>query len=85
MSPIAQFWLAMGDVKDERGRQDAKWGSQRDLPDRTWLAILVEEVGEVAKAMLEHDDEGLKKEIVQVAAVAVAMIEAIDARNGKHE
>ena len=85
LSPIGQFWLAMGAVKEERERQDAKWGSQRDLPNPTWLAILVEEVGEVAKAILERDEEGLNKEIVQVAAVAVAMIEAIDARNGKHE
>ena len=49
LSPIGQFWLAMGAVKEERERQDAKWGSQRNLPNPTWLAILVEEVGEVAK------------------------------------
>lgn len=44
------------EVIDERHRQDAKWGPQHhDIP--VWLAILMEEVGEAAKAYL--DKEGM--------------------------
>ena len=32
-------------IKDERARQDAKWGPQHH-DDGTWLLILIEEVGE---------------------------------------
>jgi len=39
---------------------------------------IVEEVGEVARA-LEDDDSQLRVELVQVAAVAVAWLEALDA------
>lgn len=39
-------------------------------------AILGEEAGEVAKAVLERDDRGLEVELVQVAAVCVAWLEA---------
>ncbi len=62
-------------IQDERDRQDAKWGSQRDLAQETWLTILVEEVGEVAESILEGDPEGYAKELIQVAAVAVAALE----------
>ena len=40
-------------TRAERDKQDDKWGSQRHLPHRTWLAILLEEVGEVARELLE--------------------------------
>ena len=43
----------------------------------TNMAILTEEVGEVARAALEHDTDGLRLELVQVAAVAVAWLEAL--------
>lgn len=63
----------------ERERQDKKWGSQRHLEPLLWNAILGEEVGEVANALLEHKSPAeLRKELVQVAAVAAAWIEAID-------
>lgn len=79
------------DVGDERERQNEKWGEQNHTP-MEWLPILMEEVGEVAKAALEqHFSENgydqytdvaslqeLRKEMVQVAAVAVAMVESLD-------
>lgn len=43
----------------------------------TWLDILEEEV---AEAYAEADPEVLRAELIQVAAVAVAWIEAIDRR-----
>lgn len=56
----------------ENLRQDKKWGPQRNHTQEKWLAILTEEVGEVAKAILEHDQDNLREELVQVAAVAAA-------------
>lgn len=66
----------LGAIQAERDRQDAKWGSQRRLPPDTWLRILVEEVGEVAEALNDHDDKNYPVELVQVAAVAVAALES---------
>jgi len=53
----------------------------------TWAHILVEEVAEaIEAATLEQQDAidagALRKELVQVAAVAVSWIEAIDRRKG---
>ena len=82
---------ALIDVLEERARQDAKWGVQNhDLRD--WRLILGEEMGEFDQALLEGVvfDNGrrdaftprkIRYELVQVAAVALAMIECVD-RNG---
>jgi hypothetical protein len=67
-------------VLDERFRQDDKWGNQRHLSDGEWLTILVEEVGEAAKDILDKKPDGLKTEVTQVAAVALAWLEALTAR-----
>lgn len=72
------------DITAERESQDAKWGNQvHSMP--IWSAILTEECGEVAQAALQvHWPEGddplkhLREELVQVAAVAVHIIEKID-------
>lgn len=45
---------ALTKVMAERRRQDAKWGNQHH-PTGAWLAILLEEVGEVAQAMNEQE------------------------------
>lgn len=46
------------------------------------LAVLVEETGEVAEAILEQTEasglDDLRKELVQVAAVAVAWLESLE-------
>lgn len=68
-------------VAAERQRQDVKWGrSPGHWPNGSGvkLAVLVEEVGEVARALLEEEgDERLLEELVQVAAVAVAWAETL--------
>ncbi len=64
-------------VYNERVRQDTIFGAQEhDLEE--WYTILGEEVGEVAMAILEQDYDNLKDELIQVAAVCIAMIEDID-------
>lgn len=64
-------------ILDERRRQDEKWG-QQDHSVNVWHAILSEEVGEVARAILEGDVKAYAKELVQVAAVAMAAVEALE-------
>ena len=64
-------------VFDERKRQHSKWGQQDHDEDR-WMVILMEEVGEVARAVFEDDPANYREELVQVAAVAVAAIESFD-------
>lgn len=69
-------------VRQERTRQDNKWGEQNHNP-AIWLAILVEEVGELSapiigsewKPELQRDSE-MECELIQVAAVAKAMWES---------
>lgn len=43
-------------IRHTMKKQDDKWGADRDLPDLTWLRIIVEEIGEVART-LEPSDE----------------------------
>lgn len=71
-------------VDDERRRQDEKWGWPNAglASDNVYkkVAILAEEMGEVANAVLEGDHENLKVELVQVAAVCFAWLESIEER-----
>jgi NTP pyrophosphatase (non-canonical NTP hydrolase) len=69
------------DILSERIRQIRLW-------DRKWCewnsslehksTVLLEEVGEVAHAVLENDIENLREELIQVAAVCVAWVETLD-------
>lgn len=80
---------ALSDVLAERARQDEKWGEQNHDPF-TYLAILSEEVGEMAQAALDARFGGpldarfdrpaanLRTEAVQTAAVALALVECLD-------
>ena len=61
----------------ERARQDDKWGVQNHHP-YTWLAILGEEYGEACNALLGGSLLNLRQELIETAAVAVAMIECLD-------
>lgn len=84
---ITKIGNVLSEVLDERLRQDRKWGEQNHSPMH-WMPILMEEVGESAKAALEthfeynvdtaKDYSEYRKELIQVAAVAVAMIECLD-------
>ncbi len=67
-------------ILDERDRRDDKWGEQdHSLPE--WTVILMEEVGELAKAVsaetfpLTETEKNWREEAIHVAAVALAMLE----------
>jgi len=109
VTDIERTAIVLTAVVAERERQEAigerkraegiDWRSCAD-PDMAGgddrrYAVLGEEVGEVARAMLERGfvpkhlvgevdaigDPELRSELIQVAAVAVAWVEAIDRRN----
>lgn len=62
----------------ERDFQDRKWGEQNHHNDY-WNGIIMEEVGEAAKVVIERGDiKELRAELMQVAAVAVCWIECLD-------
>jgi len=91
-------------IAKERLRQNMKWGEQNHN-DYYWMSILLEEVGEASRELIENavyayppvcvssfpdrvnhiitqniKTDRLEKELVQVAAVAVAWLEAIKCR-----
>lgn len=84
---------AIDAVMSERARQDAKWGEQNHEP-QLWMGILMEEVGELAQAVNEtvFDNgpgerakggyENMRAEAVQVAAVALSIVECLDRKYG---
>lgn len=68
----------------ERIKQDDHWGEQNHNP-YIYLSILIEEVGELAQAILQTQfggDKGglhnIRKEAVHTAAVALALLECLD-------
>lgn len=67
-------------ILSERERQDKKWGSPQENTYCEWSSILAEETGELAKELNElnfgrGDTEKMAAEAVQVAAVALAILE----------
>ena len=67
-------------VREERQRQLDKWGQQfHDAP--IWFTILSEEVGEVAKAILENDSDECMNELVQIVAVIETWVESLEKEN----
>lgn len=68
--PSADAWAALVALAEAEARASLHRGP-------TWAAILLEEVGE---ALQEDDPARLRAELVQVAAVAVAWIQALDRR-----
>lgn len=75
------------DIEHERARQALKWRDQHawgqgdcsspHVDETVKVAVLLEECGEVARAVLSADHDSLERELVQVAAVAVAWLEGM--------
>lgn len=85
---IAEFKTngVLAAIARERRCQDFKWGPQNHT-QMVWLGILAEEFGEAAKEINElhfraGNLEKVRAELIQTAAVAVAMVESLD-RNGR--
>jgi hypothetical protein len=81
-------WSPYDEVHRERIRAHEKHGAkgnsreQADWHDKEWLPILMEEVGEAAHCLTyDANPVELREELVQVAAMAIAWIEAIDDAN----
>lgn len=79
------------DVLAERVRIEEVWGP--GFPEDLRLAVLMEEVGEVAKELQppdvttfgEYPTDRLRRELVQVAAVALRWIEHLDRERAEWE
>ena len=82
---------AYADMADERKRAHAKhWSSGNSVEEATWsdplwLAILTEELGEVARELCDaykrtvpEQRERMRAELVQVGAMTAAWIDALD-------
>ncbi len=63
-------------ILQELEHQFHKFGEQNHSAG-SWSLILLEELGEVSKAYLEHDTKAAKKELIQVAAVAISWLQAL--------
>lgn len=81
MRPDEDGVTAIKEVLAERSRQVELWG-QQDHEPALWLAILTEEVGEVAKEVAERfhtqPHSNYRTELIHVAAVALAAVESFD-------
>jgi len=92
--------VILSDIVKERIRQNELKSAGRfkytcadiEMTDADCLPVLVEEVGELSRALLESGKlaneksfdlhgKDMRKELVQVAAIAVAWIERIDNRD----
>jgi hypothetical protein len=79
---------AMSDVLAERDAQEERWGEQNHHP-AYWLAIMGKQVGQFGSAVLQRewwvDTQAalgiMRREAVQMTAVGLAIIEAIDRGN----
>lgn len=76
----------ISEIKAETRNQNRKWGEQNHSPE-WWMQILMEEVGEASKALLEYKFGNrmlfnYREEMIQVAAVALSMLECFD-RNSR--
>jgi NTP pyrophosphatase (non-canonical NTP hydrolase) len=65
-------------IDNSRNIADQQWGANTiGLDNPLSAAILLEEAGEVARAVLEQDSESVLQELVDLAQVAVAWIESL--------
>ena len=79
-SELEQIRL-ISEVMTTRQHQHEIWGEQNHKPSE-WQSILIEEVGEQAKAINDADWDNYRVELLQVAALCLQMIECFD-RNKK--
>jgi NTP pyrophosphatase (non-canonical NTP hydrolase) len=82
MTTTADSRLSVFDeITAQRAKNHAKWGD-RSIENRRpdypgWLATLGEEYGEVCRA-LQEDQDRLRAELIDLAAVALMWIDSVD-------
>ena len=64
-------------IQIERNAQDEKWGQQNHSDER-WVCIILEELGEASKSVIEKNEAGILEETVQVAALLQAWVTSRD-------
>lgn len=84
----------LDEVSEEADRARQKFGDQTSATDLEWLAILTEELGEAAMDVTKNRvrpltptpgySARLRAELLQVAAVAVRWVRAIDDLGDDH-
>lgn len=75
----------LNDLVEERNKQHAKFDEQNHT-NEWWMLIVDEEAGEIAQAILHERFGGkaagtVRTELVQLVAVGIAWLEAIDRRD----
>lgn len=83
MSEIPHTEKILGEVLEERERQDRKWGGPNhdDQHDTATFVQLIEDYAGWARVMAGMDShDKARQRLIQVAALAVASVEAIDRR-----
>lgn len=80
VNPICE--VAIQDVRAERRHQDQKWGhtfDDKNTPN-DWVAYITQYAGQAAQ--LKFDPTGFRSQMIKVAALAVAAVEACDRAGG---
>jgi hypothetical protein len=79
--------MVLGEVLVERRAQDTEWGQRHDDTHdaRDWLTVLGKHTGRAAGAALNNDWDPYRRQLVIVAAVAVAAVEAFDRVRETHD
>lgn len=69
-------------IRNERSKQNLKWGYPQKNSCLEWSAILAEETGEAIKELnnlpYKKDATNLRLELIQVAAVAISILQHLD-------
>ena len=83
MVSAERFYKITLDIAQECNRQDEKWGANREHDPFIWLAILTEEVGELAQAILrscfnEAEIQNVREEAIHVIAVTIQLVDCLD-------
>ena len=82
LEAVVRQSLLTDKVVDELDRHLDKWGVQDHTPE-FWAVILGEEFGEVCRAIYENDLKHSVEELIQTAAVCIAMAENIERNMGE--
>lgn len=85
---LLRGWTPYQGIEAEHLKRDAQ-GKRQDLPNERWLALITEELGEAAEAVLEADPvlerkhpreaciDNLEYELIQIATLCVEWIECL--------